>query len=204
MKTKRYSIALNLPSVVALLIIFGRLVVQKMTGNLWFFNPDPPLPSVTAHLDKLEVSEAKAKDGGMGAAAARDLDRKVVEDDLKGLAAFVYKIVCQNMGQASAIIASAGLAEVQHTPYLKPLLAAYPGANVTQIRVEAKAAKRGSAYEWQVSTDGGTTWVGMGTTTVANTTFLGAVAGTTYFFRFRATRGKKTGDWSESVRFTVH
>jgi hypothetical protein len=204
MKAKRHPIALYLPKVVALLIIFGRMVVQKMTNNLWFSDPDPPLPTVTDHLDKLEVSEVKARDGGMGSAAARDLDRKTVEDDLKALAAYVYKIVALSPGLAAAIISSAGMFERPFTPFVKPVLAAYPGVNLGEIRVVARAAKRGSAYEWQVSTDGGTTWVSLGTTTVANTTFLGATAGSTYSFRFRTTRGSKVGDWSESVRFSVH
>jgi hypothetical protein len=204
MKAKRHFIALYLPQVVALLIIFGRYVVQKMTGNTWFPSPLPPLPTVSNHLDQLEAAEATARGGGKGAAAARDVARKVVEDDLKGLKAYVYTIVALNVAQASAIIESAGMAERPFTAHIKAVLAAFPGLNLGEILVAARAAKRGSAYEWQVSTDGGVTWVAMGITTVANTHLLGATVGTTYTFRFRTTRKATTTAWSDVVHLTLH
>ncbi len=203
-KTKRHVIALYLPRIVALLIILGRSIVQKMTGNAWFATPDPPLPTVSGHLDKLEASEAAAKGGGAGAAAARDLDLKTVEDDLKALKAYVYKIIAQNLASASAIILSAGMAEKPFTPHFKPALAAFLGAMLGEIIVQARSKGRGFAYEWQVSTDGGTTWSAMGVTTDATTHYLGAVAGTTYTFRFRTTRKATTSAWSEPVHLTVH
>jgi hypothetical protein len=72
------------------------------------------------------------------------------------------------------------------------------------IVILAKAVKRGAAYEWQYSTDGGKTWVAMGITTVADTTLLGATPGTTYSFRFRTTRKAATSDWSMVATLFVH
>jgi len=204
MKAKRHPIVLNLPQAVALLIVYGRHVVQKMTNNVWFPSPDPALATVTDHLDKLEVSEAKAKDGGKGAAAARDDDEKVVVADMKGLKGHVGKIVSQNPGHETTIIESAGMKEKAFTKRRKPNLAAFLGPSQGQIRVEAKAVGKGAAYEWQYSTDSGTTWVTMGTTTVARTSLLGATAGTTYHLRFRTTRKSTTSDWSASVHLAVH
>lgn len=204
MKAKRHFIVLDLPQAVALLIVFGRHVVQKMTNNVWFPSPDPALATVTDHLDKLEASEAKAKDRGKGVAAARDDDEKVVVADLKDLRAYVAKIVNQNPGFEATIIESAGMKEKASTKRWKPNLAAFLGPSQGQIRVEAKAVGKGVAYEWQYSTDGGTTWVTMGTTTVARTSLFGATAGTTYHVRFRTTRRSTTSDWSASVQLAVH
>jgi hypothetical protein len=205
MKAKRHPIALSLPQAVALLIVYGRHVVQKMTNNDWFLDPDPTLPVVTDHIDKLEVAQATAKGRAKGSAAARDDAEKLVVDDMNGLKGYVGKVVSQNPGHEAAIIESSGMKKKGFKRPSKAPLAAFLGPNLGEISVVAKAAKqKGSAYEWQCSTDGGTTWVTIGTTTVANTSLLGATAGTTYLFRFRTTRKRTTSDWSATVRLAVH
>lgn len=85
----------------------------------------------------------------------------------------------------------------------KPELAAAMGPSPGQVIVRAKAV-RGAAYEWQMSTDGGATWVDVGLTTVATTGVGGLVKGTTCLFRFRTTRRNVTGGWSQSIGFFVH
>ena len=204
MKAKRHPIALNLPQVVALLIVYGRHVVQMMTNNAWFVSPDPTLQSVTTHLDNLESSEAKARGGAKGTAAARDDDEKLVVADMKAVKAYVGKIMILNPGFEATIIESAGLHQKAASKRSKANLAAFLGPNLGEIRVEAKAVRRGAAYEWQCSTDGGATWVTLGITTEATTSLLGATAGKTYLFRFRTTRKKTTSEWSPSVSLAVH
>jgi hypothetical protein len=203
-KTNRNPIALNLPQVVGLLIVFGRHVVQKMTNNPWYVNVDPSLSSVTDHLDSLEKSEANAKGKGKGAAAARDVDLKVVLDDMYGLKAFAQGVVSQNPAQAAAIVESGGLSLKRFTKGQKAELAARMGAVPGEVVVRAKAVRRGAAYEWEYSSDGGATWIAMGTTTVANTILAGVKVGVTYAFRFRTTRKAATSDWSQIVTLFVH
>lgn len=204
MKTNRNPIALNLPATVALLIVFGRHVVQKMTGNPWFLNLVAMLAAFTTHLDQLEKSEATAKGNGKGAAAARDLDLKLVLDDLNSLKAAVQAVANQNSAQAAAITESAGMSPKKRGKYLKPELSAAMAAVPGQVIVRAKAVKRGAAYEWQYSADGGKTWVAMGITTVAHTSLLGVAMGTVYEFRFRTTFNAATTDWSQTVCLFVH
>ena len=204
MKPRRNPIALNLPATVALLIVFGRHVVQKMTNNPWFVNVSGMLAAFTAHLDQLEISEAIAKGKGKGTATARDLDLKQVLDDLNGLKAVVQDAANQSAAQAAAIIESAGMSTKKRGRFLKPELSARMAAVPGEVKVRAKAAKRGAAYEWQYSTDGGSTWISMGITTVANTTLAGVTMGKIYAFRFRTTRNAATGDWSQIVSLFVH
>jgi hypothetical protein len=85
----------------------------------------------------------------------------------------------------------------------KPDLAAAMGKTPGQVIVRARAV-RGSAYEWQSSTDGGATWLSLGITTVANTSAAGLARGTTCLFRFRTTRGSVTGDWSPTISFYMY
>lgn len=204
MKTLKHQVALNLPNVVALLIVYGRHVVQAMTNNPWFPNPTPTLQTVSADLDQLETAEATVLSGINGAAAARDLRRKLVEDGLHGLKAHVYGIAGQHPDEAKAIIQSAGMFPKQYTARVKPELEASMSPTPQEVRLRAKSAGGRVSYEWQYSVDGGVTWIAAGTTTVADTSVQGLSVGATYAFRFRTTIRKTTGAWSQTISFVVH
>lgn len=202
-KLKQNPIALLLPTTVAALLVFGRYVVQCMTDNPWFPAPFPDLGIIANHLDDLEAAELTARTRGQGTAAARDDTALLVLGDLNALLGYVGWIISQNPGQATTITESAGLKPKRYTKPQKPALRAFLGPSPGEIRVEAKSAGRGTAYEWQYSTDGGQTWVTMAVTTRADTSLAGVPPGTTYLFRFRATQKGVTTDWSATVSLTV-
>lgn len=204
MNTPKISpIALNLPKVVALLIVFAQHVVQAMTNNPWFVSLVALLAQTTTDLAALQAAEALALTRAKGAAAARDVKRKVVVDDLILLKNGVQTVVNQNPGQGAAIVESAGMSQKRVTLPSKPNLAAKMArVSPGEVLVRAKAVK-GASYEWQYSLDGGKTWIAMGTTTVANTSLLGMTVGTTCLFRFRTTVKKTTSDWSPTFSFFV-
>ena len=206
MKEKKTTlVALRLPRIIALLIVFGRRVVQAMTGNPWFASLAALVTTTSADLDALYAAQATALTRAKGTAATRDLKKKAVVDDLNGLKAGVQLVMNQNPQQAAAIAESAGMWEKKPGARWKAALAARMGVAPGEVLVRAKKVPgRGIAYEWQCSSDGGKTWIGMGTTTVADTSALGLTVGTTYQFRFRTTLKKKTGDWSDSISFVVH
>ena len=204
MKPKRYPIALHLPRLVALLIVYGRHVVQSMLGNTWFPAPTPPLADATTHLDELEVAEAKVKTRVQGAVEARDLAEKVVVDDMVSLKGYVGKVVAANLAQALLIIASAGMTPKQFRLRHKALLAAVMGLAPQEVVLRAKAVRGPAAYEWQSSSDGGKTWVTVGFSTVSSFKVQGLTVGTVYLFRFRTTVQATTSDWSQTITFLVH
>jgi hypothetical protein len=77
--------------------------------------------------------------------------------------------------------------------------------NPGMVKLLAKAVKRTAAYEWVYSADGGKTWISAGLTVgLADTTIAGLTRGTVYWFRFRTTVGRVTGDWSAHVELLVH
>jgi len=201
--TKVPQIALKLPKVIALLIVFIQHVVQSMTNNPWFASMAALVATTGTDLAALITAQAKALTKAKGAAEARNDAKKVVIDDLKLLKSGVQTVVNQNPGQAATIIESAGFFQKKVTlpskPYLEALMAPVtPG----EVLVRARAVKR-AGYEWQYSLDGEKTWLAMGTTTVANTSLLGMTAGTTVLFRFRTTVKKTTSDWSPAISFFV-
>jgi hypothetical protein len=201
---KRPTVVLSLPGPVPALILYGQLLVQRMTNNTWFPSPSPALAAVDANIDALAAAELLAQSRAKGAAAARNVARKKVEDDLVALRAHVQTIVAANSDDAAAIAESAGMSLKQATPYQKPALMARMGKAPGEVIVRAKAAERGTAYEWQMSADDGGTWTMIGLTTVAEAAVPELNMGATYLFRFRKTVKSTTGSWSQSVRFMVH
>jgi len=200
---KRSVIALYLPKSVPLLIVFGRHIVLALTGNTWLPSPSPALSAVTSDIDALEAAEVAARQRTKGAAAARDLEQKVVEEDLLALKAYVQQVANQHPDQAEAIVTSAGMTLRRSGRARKPVLAASMGPSPDEVTLRAKARGRGAAYEWQSSSDGGKSWTNLGITTQASLRVPGLTVGTTYLFRFRATVKATTSDWSDAVSLAV-
>jgi len=204
MKSKTYIVALNLPQVVALLIVYGRHVVQCMTGNPWFPSPTPALPAVSSDLDALESAEATARTRARGAAAVRDGKKNAVMDDLLQLRVYVQLIANQNAEHAAAVVESAGMSLKQQRTRQKAELAVLMGLIAGEVLLRAKAAGRGAFYEWAYSADGGKSWISLPLTNVAKTSVQGLAAGSTYLFRFRSTLKNTTTEWSQTISFFVH
>ncbi len=204
MKTTKNPIALRLPTVATLLIVYARHVVQSMSGNTWFATPLPGLAGVTADIDALETCEVAVRSRAPGSAQARDVAKAAVENDMIGLRGYVWGVALLNLAEALAIIASSGLPLRRSYTRQKAQLAALMGATPGEVVLRAKAAGRHVIYEWQLSLDGGRTWAAIGVTNVANTTLAGQTPGTTCTFRFRATVKRVTGEWSQIVSLFVH
>jgi hypothetical protein len=205
MSTKRNPIALYLPKVVALLIIFARHVVDMMTKNIAYFaSPTIALSLVSQHVDDLNTAEIAAQTKAKGTAQARDDKKAIVIDDLFVLKTYVQSICRLNQAIALTIIAAAGMSPRGFTLFNKPELSALMGAVPLQVVLRAKAAKGNAAYEWQCSPDSGKTWTSLPVTTQASTTVDGLTIGTSYQFRFRSTVKRATSDWSQVVTLFVH
>jgi hypothetical protein len=201
--TQHFPIKLDLPQVVALLVVFGRHVVQSMTNNPWFPSPSPPLADISKGLDDLESSEVAVRSGTKGTAAVRDGHKAVTNGHMVGLKGYVGLIASQNAAHAIEIIESAGMTPRKAGTREKPPLAARVGPNIDEVLLRAKAAGKRAAYEWQYSSDGGKSWIVIGTTTVASTSLQGVSAGT-YLFRVRSTVKRTTSNWSQTVSLSVH
>jgi hypothetical protein len=203
-KTKHITITLRLTNIVAALILFGRKIVQAMTGNTYFTSLAAAVTSLSSDLDALETAEATAKRGGEGTADARDLKLQTVHNDLSALAAGVAQIANQTPAQASAIIASSGFAQRKPARRNKPILAASMSKTTpNEVILRAKAI-RGAYYLWQMSMDGGKTWASVGGSTEANYSIPNLTPGQTYSFRFQTTKKNVVSDWSQSISLMVH
>jgi hypothetical protein len=116
----------------------------------------------------------------------------------------VQSVVHRNPDQAALITESAGMYTRRVTRRHKAPLEVVKGVLEGEALITAKAVGKSAAYEWQYSLDAGKSWLSLPTTTVADTRISGLALGTLYLFRFRTTRGRKTGEWSQSVTYFVH
>jgi hypothetical protein len=191
---------------VAKLIAFGHHLVQRITGNPNFPNPDPPLAQVAANLAALEAAEALAATRAKGTSEARNAKLAIVRNDLRALGGYVQNVAATHpIEERAAVIESSGFAVRKTGSAPKQALSAKMGKGGGVV-LRAKAAPKGTkaAYEWQMSSDGGTTWVGIGLTTLATMTVMGLLPATTHVFRVRITIGSTPGPWSQPFTFLVH
>jgi hypothetical protein len=201
-KVKKPQIALRLPTIVALLLIFVRHVIDMMTKNAaMFVNIVPPLSDVGKHADDLEAAEALAKSHAKGAVPDRNAKKRIVETDMMLLKAYVYGLALAAPLAAANLIAGAGMSEKNPAFRLKLAFEAILGPNPLEVILRAKAETGKAFYEWQYSSDG-KSWLDLRPTNEASTTLTVPAAGT-YQFRYRATVKKLTGEWSQEFALVV-
>ena len=166
------------------------------------------LVSLCDVLDKdttdLETAQGEAGSHAKGTAPARDTPLGKVHTDIDNICQGVQQLVDAAPGQAEELATAAAMHLRKSTRNPKAWLAAKmvkgsPGAAL----LKAKQVKRGSFFEWQISSDG-TTWTTVGWSTVANMPVSGLVAGHTYYFRYRTTLVHTTGDWTQALTFMAH
>jgi hypothetical protein len=201
-KRRTPQIILNLPPNVAQLILFGRHVVTSVKGSQKLQSVVPAADKLSTDLDTLETSEAHAKKGGQGAVDQRNADLEAVRTDFEVVRVGVLAVAAADPANAEVIIDSSGLSMKRKVGHKKGLAeVAFPAPG--QAHVKVKAVKRGASYEWQISGDGGKTFVPAGTTTIADQIFTGLTAGTTYEVRWRTTVRRTTSDWSQTFAFMM-
>ena len=151
--------------------------------------------------DALEKAEGPALTRAKGTAAARDTPLGRVHTDIDNIRQGVQALADASPGQEEAYATAAAMHLRKRASSPKPWLSARmvkgtPGP----AKLRAKAARSGSGYEWQISSDG-KTWTTVGFSTTADMTVTGLTAGGTSYFRFRTTKGHVTSDFSQALTF---
>jgi hypothetical protein len=202
-KVARALATLSLPKPVPALINVAKAIVTAMSGNPSFPSPDPPLPTVTASINDLEVAEAGALARTRGAATTRNEKRVVLVTQLQQLKGSVQKVADANIENAASLIESAAMAVRKTSARKKRVFAATPGAVSGSVKLVAESAARRASYEWQSSSDGGKTWQMLPVTLQAKTIALGLASGSTVSFRFRGVTKAGEADWSQPISILV-
>ncbi len=79
-----------------MIIELARYIISKMTGNMYFLIPDPPLAELIALVDDLEVKNTLALEGRRQARAEKKDARVLLNEILHRLGLYVSKIANGN------------------------------------------------------------------------------------------------------------
>jgi hypothetical protein len=169
------------------LIVFGRSIVSKMTGNLFFTNPDPPLTDVTSAIDDVEKKAALAKDGSKLAKSDLKEAKKVLTTLLRSLVWYVEKIA---KGDENILISSGFELSKEPEPSQRDDFWILPGMNPGELLIGCVAYLKAGAYIWQVSAGAvlpteEKDWLFAGASTQRKTTLTGYTPETKRWFRVR-------------------
>jgi len=203
--TSRIAVALGLPRKIADLLVFAQMVHDTMAANSKELpSPSPALLVLQTDINTLVTEQAAVKARGQGAVTTRDLAVKTVKVDLGSERAYVESLVNADPANAAAIAEAAGMKlRKPPTAAVKPPLAVKAGATSGTVKLVAKASKGAKTNNWQMSTDGGKTWVDLPSTTKAKTTVANLTPGTTVQFRQSVVTKDGEGDWSLPVPHVV-
>lgn len=194
---------LNLPKSNKAIIAFGKKVAVALKADPQFAQVNPTVPEIEAAVVALDASET-AVGGGPAKTKQRNVDRRALmlllghaRDFIQGLAEQQ-----QSVAEAEALIVAAGMFVKKVTKPSKPELGVKQGATSGVVQLIARAVAPNAVYYWQWSSDQAS-WTSAPDTMTAKTTLGGFVAGTTYFFRFRALTRSGAMEWSQVVSFLV-
>lgn len=201
---QRSIVALALPRRVAALIAVAKAIVQGLTGNPSFPQPDPSLVEMNTAIADLEAAELAVQTRARGAVATRDQKRAALIALLQREKLFVQKVADSDPPKAAALIQSAGMGVKKTRLRGKRVFAVKQGRLSGTVSIETVYAGPRSAYEWEYSSDGGKTWQAGPPTTRAKTTLVGLQPGTSYSFRARSITKVGPSDWSQPLVLVVN
>ncbi len=188
--------------VVGKFILKCKAIAQDFNTNVAVLpSPSPTTANFLIDVGKLENAETNAEAKIVGAAAARDLIYQQVVSDLHQWLGFVQGLAdkLNNATAAINLIQLAGFEVKGVGSRAKPILKAKLNTNNGVVSLIAKAADKRAAYNWQYSTDLGTTWVNMPPTLQAKTTISGLTMSDKLAFRVQSITKDGANDWSDAV-----
>ena len=202
--TTHHTIAtLKLPKPALLLLAVAKMILQAMTGNSAFPNPDPPLALLLAAIADLEAAIALVQTRAKGAVAARTQKAATIVVLLHQLKAYVQKIADAAPDKAASLIQSASMNVKKVSVRPRRAFAVKHGTVSGSVALVTAYAGPRASYEWAFSADAGKTWQEARATLQSKTTILGLQPGATYLFRYRPVTKAANTDWSQPLSLIV-
>jgi hypothetical protein len=187
----------------------GKAVVEGATASSSLFSSIAQLltqlASDTATLDKAQAAAANKGKNEMKVrnAAFRDLKKS-----LRGFGRGVQGLCdgAPDLQHAAALAAAASLdSKIVVVPHKPDFRGKALGAGAVQLYVKVPV-KKGTRifFEWQMSMDGGHTWLSLPNTNNASTRVPSLTPATIVQFRHRSTVKNVASDWSQVISVQVH
>jgi hypothetical protein len=178
-----------------------------------FATPNPPLNTIENQTQVVETAETLARTRAQGAAAARNVQRRILVGLLEAGVMYVQQTAdaLPTLDAAISAIQAAGLTVALVPRYQKPILKVTHGPTPGSVALDANAKQLGAGgrrktfFNWQYTADGGRTFVNAPPTPKSKTLLSGLTPLTSYGFRVSVTNPDGVaGEWSPLVTFIVH
>lgn len=199
----RFVVVLKPPRSASSYISWVAMILQKTAASSWFPHPTPSLAEVKAALDTMETAQVATLSGGLAKTTTRDAARRSVHGLVERLASYVQGIADANRDQSLAIIQSAGLEAKKSSGSRAHTFEAKRRGPSGTAHLTAPGAGDRAKYFWQMSLDGGLTWIDLPSTTKSSTDVKNLARGTTVLFRYKTLTTKGESNWSDSLPYFV-
>jgi hypothetical protein len=167
----------------------------------------PLLQQLNTDIGGLDSAQALAANGGKAEIKARDAKWGDLTRSTHAFAAGVQGLcdAASDPEHAKEIAAGAGLEGKNKPKNKKPDFYAKVLPNGAVHLYAKKPGKKGASvfFEWQMSKDGGATWISLPGTNDSNTLVQGLTAGTVHF-RVRTIVKNTPSEWSQTIWASVH
>jgi hypothetical protein len=191
----------------------ARLMKKGLEDHPALFSaPNPSVPVFADQIDTTEVAQVLARRGGMGTAAARDVQLGLLVGMMDSELLYIQSVADSGTpDEAISTLKAGGVAIVAFPKRDKPVLGVTPGSAPGEVVLAANARallgdKRGHkhCFSWEYTTDGGQTFHAAPTTPAAMTTISGLTPLTKVGFRVAVTVTKGgTSGWSPVVYLVI-
>lgn len=199
----RVLVAVYPPDNTPAFLILAQAILDRMDGNPHFPQPIPPLADVRQAMAVLQKAEVVTQSKMLGTATERDAARRALWSLVSRLKAYVQGVADDHAENAVAIIESSGMSVQPKGARAKPIFRVSAGQNRGVAHLVVRAAAKNATYQWQMSKDGGVTWIDLPPTIQAKTTVENLVPGKEYLFRYRTLTQQGLSDWSEPIAYLV-
>jgi hypothetical protein len=127
-------------------ILTCRTIIQRMTTNLYFPDPNPTLAEIIMLTDDLEQKDIAAKDGGRLAKTLMRTARKLLELKIRSLGLYVDRT---SEGNENMMVSSGFSLTKDHNPRTRSSFWVKRSAQYGEIRVGCARIPKSKAYLWQ-------------------------------------------------------
>lgn len=187
-----------------------KLIRKSMDGNTFF-----PTPPVTVAVNGVLDTDIKALDAtqtvvltrAKGTAAARDVSKQTVLNEIHNLQGYVQSIADTTPAKAIQIVQSSGFDVKMVTPHSKSDFSAkntkVKGEVKLMVNVKKVTGGKKGFFKWQISTDN-INWKELPSTTKGNTPVPALTHAVTYYFRFLVVLQTGESGWSAAIDLLVN
>jgi len=177
-------------------------ILTRMTGNLSFLTPEPPLLEITAAKVELVTAMSDAAGGGVALTAIKNAKRATLVGMLRRLA--IYVQVSSDGDMPTLLSSGFPIQKPQRQPVgvlpAPSILAVGFGARTGELHAVAGPLVGASIYNWRLTTDAAPDVVlQTAQTTAASNTFTGLTLGVVYSVEANAVGAAGPSDWSVPV-----